>query len=352
MKAIFASVMSLVAITACGSTAAQSPRATSTPTATTTAAATSLACRLPIGGYLPNAPKGQPDNSIGPDGFPNQKGAGGFMDLPGGVYAPAADSDRTFINGRWLPVFPQAVSTDGLTYAASRGAKLYLGDVRTGSERLVHEWPDGILLDVIAYTYGGVYVLTVSGQPSTHDQSINLYAVDPSSGAAQLVRGAATPAGAYEMVWLAVNGRGVWGMEISLIGKSPNQLPAYSLVRLDLDSGQAAKWYDSPGFLLGGFDSAHHPILTSIAGPSTTITVVTAPGKVVTVAAQGGKFMPGRPTLVSDSHGAWFGSVDGSIWLYTTEGVFKKVGTVPPQTGGSGLPYDPHSIRSVAGPCV
>jgi hypothetical protein len=32
--------------------------------------------------------------------------------------------------------------------------------------------------------------------------------------------------------------------------------------------------------------------------------------------------------------------------------VFKKVGTVPPQAGGSGQLYDPHAIRSVAGPCI
>ena len=56
--------------------------------------------------------------------------------------------------------------------------------------------------------------------------------------------------------------------------------------------------------------------------------------------------------LVTDRHGTWFGSSDGSIWLYTTAKGFVKVASIPPQPGGSGDAYDDHGWRTIAGPCV
>src|ERR1700694_4317624 len=86
-------------LAACGGTpAATANRNASTPSTASTGA-TTLTCRLPVAGFVPPAPKGSPDNSADLDGQPNQKGAGGFIELPGGMYTPAADSDRSYIAG-------------------------------------------------------------------------------------------------------------------------------------------------------------------------------------------------------------------------------------------------------------
>ena len=352
MKTLITAIAALVVFTACGSTSVAQHSA-ATPTASAASSPASLtSCKLPVGGFVPGAPKGQPDHSIGADGYPNQQGMGGFLDLSTGQYAPVSTSDRGYVQGVWLPALPSAISPDRSSYAVTRGTNLYLGDAKTRTERVLHAWPAGILGTVVGFTADGVYVLTVNSsyqpQPGGAGPDTQLYLVRPDSGAVSLVAGSARPAGAYEMVWTAVSPGAMWGALVTIKSGALTN----SLIRLDLATGETAKWWDAPGFpTIGGFDSNGHPLIpSSLAGPA-HLDVITAPGQVTTVDPQGGTFIPGRPSVVSDAHGAWFGSADGSIWLYTTDGAFKKVGSVPPNAGGSGQPYEAQSMRSVAGAC-
>src|SRR2546430_12586621 len=112
MKTLISGICALLAVSACGSTsAAVHSTPTPSPVAVTSPASLS-SCRLAIGGFVPSAPKGQPDHSIGADGYPNQQGMGGFFDLSTGEYTPVSSSDRAYVQGAWLPVLPSAVSPD------------------------------------------------------------------------------------------------------------------------------------------------------------------------------------------------------------------------------------------------
>ncbi len=353
MKTLMAGIAALVAVTACGSTSVARHSMSTPSPAAVGSPATLASCRLPIGGFVPGAQKGQPDHSTSADGYPNQQGMGGFLDLSTGEYTQVATSDRAYVQGTWLPVLPSAVSPDRNSYAVTRGSNLYLGDAKSRTERLLHAWPAGVLGTVVAFTADGIYVMTLEGgnqpQPGGAGPDTQLVLVRTDSGTVSQVPGSARPAGAYAMIWSAVSAGAAWGALMTIsAGVATN-----ALIRLDLATGETAKWWAGPGFpAVSGFDSNGHPLIpTSLAGPA-QLEVITAPGQVTTVAPQGGTFNPGRPSVVSDSHGAWFGSADGAIWLYATDGVFKKVGSVQPNFGGSGQPYDLHSMRSVAGPCV
>ena len=67
---------------------------------------------------------------------------------------------------------------------------------------------------------------------------------------------------------------------------------------------------------------------------------------------QGGTYIQVQGVGVRDAHGTWFGSADGSIWLYTFTGTFEKVAAEPPRSGATRVPYDPNAARTIAGPCV
>jgi hypothetical protein len=86
--------------------------------------------------------------------------------------------------------------------------------------------------------------------------------------------------------------------------------------------------------------------------PGSDLFLISAANHAVALQPQGGNYSVGRGAAVMDGHGTWFGSSDGSIWLYSSAKGLTKVAAVPPQPGGNGQPYDEHSGRIVAGPCV
>ncbi len=345
--------------TACGGTptANHSP-AGATPSAA--AASRALSCRLPVAGFVISAPKGQPDNSVGPDGQDNQKGTGGFVDLPAGTFTPTKDSDRTYLASakQWLPVTMQAVSPDQRSYVLSRlsqhsgsapTATLYLVNVATKAEHALFAAPDGQMGFVLAFTSKGIYVGVLS---STGPGATELRVIDPATGATHLVAGSQTPPGVSYSVFTAISGDFAWGTRIT--GSQAH--PSYELLRLNLTDGTLVVWKRSatmPLFVLG-FDADGHPIVNgapiSADGAQSNLVLLSAPDQTTPIAIRGGAFLQGRGTPVSDAHGTWLGSADGSIWLYTAAGL-EKVATIPPQPGGSGQPYDQHAWRSVAGPC-
>jgi hypothetical protein len=353
-----------MALVACGSphatTGSLSPTITSGVQATPEG--TALACRLPVAGFVPSSPKGSPDNSVGPDGQPNQKGTGGFLDVPSGKYTTATDSDRSYVAAAhaWLPVPPQAISPDERSYVEGKAhsvsaspptTTLYLVDIKTKTERLLYTAPEGDMAIVLAYTAAGVFVETLS---STGPGPSDVVLIDPATGSHQPVPGAQAKPGVYEQDWMAISDGAAWGFAITF----PNGQSAPYLVtleRLDLGAGSETAWYTSQiPFTVIGFDGAGHPILATLplAQGGTKLSLVSAPDKSVVLQPLGGTYMEGRGQGLRDVHGTWFGSADGSIWLYTPAGTFERVASVPPQAGATGAAYDPHAWRSIAGPCV
>jgi len=208
------------------------------------------------------------------------------------------------------------------------------------------------MASVLAYNSDGIYVVTY---PSTGGGASELEVIDAATGAHRPVPGSAATVAAQRQ-WVAVSGDAAWGTEITNPVGSQSQ-PSAKLVRLSLRDGSLVDWYDSPGlFEVMGFDATYHPILMNItasasaSGPN--LALVTGPHQAVVTEAKGGVFQGGRGAGITDRHGTWFGSADGSIWLDTPAGDFEKVGAVPPQPGGSGQPYDPYAWRTIAGPCV
>ena len=368
MRIRLALLTTTVILSGCGGTTAvtanHSPTPTVQPQASTDPAV--LQCRLPVAGFVPQAPKGVPNNSAGPDGQPSQKGTGGFFDLRSRTYTPAADSDRSYLAAvnAWLPVLPQAIAPDQQSYVEGRAViggstappttTLYIVDVRTKGKRLLFTAPDGDMAVVLAYAAAGVYVETLS---STGPGPSALVLIDPVSGSQHSVPGSQAKTGVYQQAWIAISGDAAWGSAITF----PNgQSKPYvvTLVRLDLSAGSRADWYSSKSaFTVAGFDAASHPILAIVAmsvdqNITTNLALISAPGHSVAIKPQGGTYLQGQAQGISDTHGTWLGSADGSLWLYTASRGLEKVASVPPQRGGNGVLYDPHAWRSIAGPCA
>ncbi len=347
----------VVLVNACGakppSVAGNSPA----PAAPAAASDGVLNCRLPVAGYAISVSKQASQNGV----QPNQKGTGGFLDLPSGNFTPVKDSDQSYLAGAgvWLPVSMQAVSPDESSYVEARAPQvsataptttLYLVQVATRAERKLFTPADGQSASVLAYTSKGVYVETgSSGGPGPTE----LVVIDPATGAHQSVPHSQAPGGAIQQVFMAISGDFAWG---ELYDGSGSQ-PSFKLVRLNLTDGSVVDWYDAPSsFVFVGFESNGHPIVGILGGltpmPGADLFLISAANHAVAIQPQGGAYAFGRGAAVMDGHGTWFGSSDGSIWLYSSTKGLTKVASVPPQPGATGQPYDEHSGRIVAGPCT
>jgi hypothetical protein len=346
-------------VSACGAKPAPAGGSSPSPSARAAAAGDgALNCRLPVAGYAISLSKQESQGGAAP---PSQKGAGGFLDLPSGKFTPVKESDQTYLAGAgaWLPVPMQAVSPDQRSYVVARAPQfsatpptttLYLVDVATKAERLLFKPADGQMALVLAFTSSGIYVETGS---STGPGSFDLLLIDPNTGAQRPVPHPRAPGGPIQEVFTAVSGEFAWGM---LVDSSKSQ-PSFQLVRLNLTDGSVVDWYDAPGsFVIAGFDSNGHPIVGVLGGltplPGASLFLISAARHAVPLQVQGGMYAIGRGAAVIDGHGTWFGSSDGSIWLYSATKGLTKVATVPPQPGANGQPYDEHSGRIVAGPCT
>ena len=360
MRSRLVLLTSTLLLSACGGAAAvpanPSPTPTVQPPASTESA--TLHCRLPVAGFPPPSPKGVQGNS----GPPSQKGRGGFVDLSSGTYTPTKDSDTSYLAAvnTWLPVPPQAIAPDQHSYVEGKAqagdstapptTTLYIVDVQTKAKRLLFTAPNGSSALVLAYTAAGVYVETFSsGGPGPS----NLVLIDPATGSHHTVPGSQPKSGVYQQVWIAISGDAAWGSAITF----PNgQSKPYvvTLVRLDLNTGSTADWYSSGSpFTVAGFDAAGHPILGLLSENfSMHLALVSAPAQSAAIKPVEGTYVQGQGQGFTDTHGTWFGSGDGSLWLYTASGGLEKVASIPPQPGGNGVPGDPHAWRTIAGPCA
>ena len=356
-------VLSTVLAAACGkgpaATAAHSPAPSASVAATSSGP---LDCRLPVVGF--HAPVSKQESQSNPSAdLYSQQGTGGFFDFKTGTYTAAADSNTSYVASAraWLPVQPQAISPDGTSYVVTKSpsvsstppaSSLYLVDVRTKAQKLLFTAPDGDGAYVIAYTSDGVYVDTLPNQPTNGRQASDLLLIDPVSGSHHSVPGGKPKTGVYQLAWMTISGGAAWGMALTF-PNGQSQPYVVTLERLDIQTGAVADWFTTPSpFRVDGLDANDHPILALFAGQLTaTLTLVSAPNRATTIQPEGGTYAQAQGQGLRDSHGTWFGSEDGSIWLYSA-GSLKKVATIPPQPGATNTPYDPLVARAIAGPCV
>jgi hypothetical protein len=310
--------------------------------------AVNFSCRLPI------ASSDAPFDGKQADG---RKGTGGFITFPNatfqtdlaslGSYDPAAR--------KWLPVPFSWISPDGSAYAYTDGATGYVTDAGSGT-RKSFGLPYPAM--VVAYDTSGVYVEHVIPFSDANPRGIGL--LDPSSGAyAQLF----PPGTADEQQWFSVERGGIgYVLQLNQFWGNPPVDGARpignELYRVDLN--QSAPPFVFGGLvsvmsiadaaiMLVGFDGGDQPVLS--ARSTSYYRIYTA----ASIQIGGTPSMPsgppeyeGPPTAdwnptgpaLGDTHGIWFTSKSGSIWLYVPGKGMKRVAQLPMQS------------PIIAGPCA
>jgi hypothetical protein len=283
----------------------------------------------------------------------------GFFSYPGGrvqgetntvvrspndtFVAPAATYDR--VVGRWLPVTPNAISPDGLSYAyadydlvtltgtkgtvAMAGAlattgRVHVVDAHTGADRIV--FSGSPTYRVVGYTSDGVYLadalLTMDGLFAS-----GLFLMPHASGAPQPVAGGNGP---MDRAGWEVEGAYAWGSAFATGGSITG---GNRVLSLDLKTGGIRTWLTWPEGVAAnviGLDVRGLPIVgvyqadSTSSGPSPALEemqvwTLSAPGagKIVYRSTDPNATLPTGPAF-ADSHGVWFGgSPPSSVWLWT-----------------------------------
>jgi hypothetical protein len=319
--------------------------ATATPTGSITPTPTPQAtCRLPV--WWPENPTSTgvdihaafvsiPDGGVSDAGVIPQLS----LSLPGLASVESYGATYEPASNQWVHADRVYLSPDGkrLAYWTSTGINdnsVHVLDLATGIDHLLYS--GSTLFIVIAYEPEGIYL--VHGIAPRQGAFEKLYLLDPAGGAPALVPG--SDRHMYQYGWVLISDGAAWGIDFRVEGTAY----IYSVVRLDLATGQATKWLegtpdDAPNPL--GTDAKHRlyagdykSTLWRIAEPG-KVEMLPNPGPVV-----GGGALGASTSFVSDSLGVWFAG-RGGVWLYRDAGE-PKLFTVGPQ----------NADVSPAGPCL
>lgn len=309
--------------------------------------------------------------------------AGGFISFPDG----AVTIDRS-INlgykggygytydaqvGRWVPVPRSALSPDGRSYAylaqttgvpgAMTSMSLHAHEIVSGKDRVLWEGSGSPMgSNSITWLPGGIYfsaVLLPGGSPLGPSYSA-VYVTDPNQPGTprrvgpnpppqQPTPGQASFAGPD--MFTVVGGGAAWGVgnRVPKETPSPDKPPAPGtygpdrILHMDLRDGSVSTWYNVSGtelVSLMGLDAQGRPILAlyqatlktgpvpgSDGPPRPRLLLLTGAGQTVEITSGATDFkFGGMPS--ADAHGIWFGGRN-SVWLYTPNGGFRQVATIP-----------------------
>jgi hypothetical protein len=273
-----------------------------------------------------------------PTGSLNQTASGQYFvgaspALPGTFFTPQRSWDAAAT--RWVPVQPEQVSPDGMSYVYQAGPEIHLVTVATGTDQVIYRQPSGFppinwagprLLNFVA---GGVYFsvnATYGGQGgsviSVPADQVGVWRIDPAGGPAIRVVNVSVDG------LIAPDATALWA-----IADDNASSPTATLMRYDLQSGQTDRWFSVPnsGMDLLGFDPIGYPIVWTydyagglkiwrLPAPNAAAAIdsETYGGYVPFYAGNNLEFGP----LVTDQHGVWFGSVKG-VFLYGQSGLDK-----------------------------
>jgi hypothetical protein len=234
--------------------------------------------------------------------------------MPAGLAASPFFAATYLGSQKWLRMSRNLLSPDGTRYAywtvdASNEYEVHVADVATGADRVLYRNATLFLLP-IAFEADGIYLVQVINL--RQGSLINLYRLNPSGGAPQLL------SGSTQHKWVLIDGGAAWGVDSA----GPGNAVIYSVYRLDLLTGQDTLWLAGPpndSFWPLGVDGMHRLYVSDFQ----QLWRLTAPSQVAQLANPGpispiegaGDF----PGFISDSLGVWF-SGQGSVWLYSDDG--------------------------------
>lgn len=244
------------------------------------------------------------------------------MTFPGGSFAKDPNSlgayDRAA--GKWLPVFRAWTSPDGLHYAypeyrpvtGPATGIIHIVDVSTGADKGVNVPAPSL---VVSYETAGVYVTRVV--PNSGAAAMALTLVDPVAGTFKQIT-------ADERAWLQVGGPSAYAADLDGSDPKPPSGPgaANRVLKLDLASGAITTYFSSPGnsVQILGLDASNNPVIGITSATSYSVRLGTS----AIFSGPPADTNPGGP-LVVDSHGVWFGSQSGRIWLFPAGGPLQKM---------------------------
>lgn len=264
---------------------------------------------------------------------------GGWITFPSGDFA----SDPTSLHGRlqnhlpsydralgdWVPVEARNVAPDGLSYILSNDPSLpklggfYLVDARSGNRRLVLSTNGPAAAPgswyVVLNASEGVYLGSVGKRDIP-----GLWLLNPTTGRVRLVDGS--------HYWQMVAGGSAWAVE-----PAADALAGVNAVyRLDLRTGQVARWYESHGplSLLSPTSDGGGLLIADGEDGSALLETLDAPNHVVQIELpQSLGFVPGAYLA---EPGIWLVLPYGGLALYTKGSGVRIVSTSTDVAGVAG----------------
>jgi hypothetical protein len=239
---------------------------------------------------------------------------------------------------RWLPVFRQQVSPDGLSYAYTEGwsgsppraPRLHITAAATRKDIRVVKMPDAQPYQVVDFTSTAVYLVI-----AFEGTAPGVWRVDRRSGAlAKVSNGYYPPTGA---AWISVvDPRDAHPFISDFTGRpEPNRID-----RRD-DTGRTATWFYAPGYGVTWVAFAGSPALLVRASRQESPTaadivfwLVNGPGKATRIPFSVEPSDPGFGNAIADVHGIWLGGQD-TLYLAQRSGAVLRAfaGAVYPANG-------------------
>lgn len=309
MRQILALALGVV-VTACGASSASAPSATPA----TTQDNSTLACRMPV--YR----------------FVGGSAAGSFIDFPSGAITDASAKGTYYdtVVRRWLPIFRDQVSPDGLRYAFFDGwtvnpptpTRVHVVNAATGAEMLAVSMPDMQPYFVMGFTNTGIYLGNGFG-----GRGPGVWRLDPDTGKVTKASDGFYPPDAQ---WIGV----VDPKDPQPYRSAMTGMAGENRIDRRVAGGSATTWFYRPGHVLLWIPFAgaakllvqaswSDPANPAIGGVEYWL--VTAPNRATEVAAytyQESSPYSGLTDLtraVADKHGVWIGGGQ-SLYLVTPSG--------------------------------
>lgn len=318
-----------------------SPSPGSTPPAL---AAVGFSCRLPVASS---------DAPLNGNAAKGSRGKGGFITFPDATFKRDPQSLGTYdaAASKWLPVPYTWMAPDGSAYAYADGETVYVVNARSGTGRSLRlSYP----VIVVGYDTAGVYLVELIAHSDAKPHGLDL--LDPSTGAYTRLNPG------HQLSYSLAHGGIAYVLELnSNWGNPPTDGPkpignelyfsyldksVYVAAYLGISSVMSIA---DAAILVLGFDGGDQLVLS--ARSTSYYRIYTAasirPGGTPSMPAgppqyEGPPNAEWNPTgpARGDTHGVWFASKSGSIWLYSPGKGMQRVAQLP--------------MRSpmIAGPCL
>jgi hypothetical protein len=259
--------------------------------------------------------------------------------LPGLASVQSYGATYESASNQWVHVDRAYLSPDGKRFAywtttGSNDNSVHMLDLATGVDHVLYSGPT--LFIVIAFAPEGIYL--VHGIAPRQGAFEKLYLLDPAGGAPTLVKG--SDRHMYQWGWVLIRDGAAWGIDNRVDGNAY----IYSVLQLDLATGQVTKWMEGPPddlFWPQGVDGAHR---LYVGDSQQKLWRIASPGQVETLTNPGpislDESIGAQTGFISDATGEWFGG-QGGVWLFTGSDQPKQFKVGPP-----------NADATPAGPCL